>query len=72
MKGFASEVAGRTGGRITARTYPNGAPGAQTDHNVDGMKVRVLSNKRSVTMVEATCGNAVPMAFGDVSQPLRA
>ncbi|WP_405402702.1 TRAP transporter substrate-binding protein [Paracoccus sp. Ld10] len=54
-----------------ARSFYNSIRPINTPADVEGMKVRVMSNDLFVKMVEAMDGNATPMAFGEVYQSIR-
>ncbi|WP_417721861.1 TRAP transporter substrate-binding protein [Salipiger sp.] len=54
-----------------ARSFYNSIRPINTPADVQGMKVRVMSNDLFVKMVEAMDGNATPMAFGEVYQSIK-
>ncbi|QPM92418.1 TRAP transporter substrate-binding protein [Pseudooceanicola algae] len=54
-----------------ARSFYNSIQPINTPADVEGMKVRVMSNDLFVKMVEAMDGNATPMAFGEVYQSIK-
>ena len=49
-----------------ARSFYNSVRPINTPADVDGLKIRVMSNDLFVKMVESMDGNATPMAFGEV------
>ncbi|WP_082714885.1 TRAP transporter substrate-binding protein [Falsirhodobacter sp. alg1] len=54
-----------------ARSFYNSVHPINTPADVEGLKVRVMSNDLFVKMIEAMDGNATPMAFGEVYQSIR-
>lgn len=54
-----------------ARSFYNSVRPINTPADVEGLKVRVMSNDLFVMMVEAMDGNATPMAFAEVYQSLK-
>lgn len=54
-----------------ARSFYNSQRPINTPADVEGLKVRVMSNDLFVKMVEAMDGNATPMAFGEVYQSIK-
>ncbi|QUS37243.1 TRAP transporter substrate-binding protein [Falsirhodobacter algicola] len=54
-----------------ARSFYNSIRPINTPADVEGMKIRVMSNDLFVKMVEAMDGNATPMAFGEVYQSIK-
>ena len=54
-----------------ARSFYNSIRPINTPADVEGLKVRVMSNDLFVGMVEAMDGNATPMAFGEVYQSIK-
>ncbi|MBB5721675.1 tripartite ATP-independent transporter DctP family solute receptor [Loktanella ponticola] len=54
-----------------ARSFYNSVRPINTPADVEGLKVRVMSNDLFVGMVEAMDGNATPMAFGEVYQSIK-
>ncbi|MBE3636796.1 TRAP transporter substrate-binding protein [Mangrovicoccus algicola] len=54
-----------------ARSFYNSERPITAPADVEGMKVRVMSNDLFVQMVEAMDGNATPMAFGEVYQSIK-
>lgn len=54
-----------------ARSFYNSVRPINTPADVDGLKVRVMSNDLFVKMIEAMDGNATPMAFAEVYQSLK-
>ncbi|WP_368186956.1 TRAP transporter substrate-binding protein [Aestuariibius sp. HNIBRBA575] len=54
-----------------ARSFYNSVRAINTPADVEGLKVRVMSNDLFVGMVEAMDGNATPMAFGEVYQSIK-
>ena len=54
-----------------ARSFYNSIRPINTPADVEGLKVRVMSNDLFVGMVESMDGNATPMAFGEVYQSIK-
>lgn len=54
-----------------ARSFYNSVHPINTPADVEGLKVRVMSNDLFVKMIEAMDGNATPMAFAEVYQSLK-
>lgn len=54
-----------------ARSFYNSVRPINTPADVEGLKVRVMSNDLFVGMVESMNGNATPMAFGEVYQSIK-
>ncbi|MFW2589773.1 TRAP transporter substrate-binding protein [Sagittula sp. SSi028] len=54
-----------------ARSFYNSERPINTPADVEGMKVRVMSNDLFVDMIAAMDGNATPMAFAEVYQSLK-
>lgn len=54
-----------------ARSFYNSVRPINTPADVEGLKVRVMSNDLFVGMVEAMDGNATPMAFAEVYQSIK-
>lgn len=54
-----------------ARSFYNSVRPINTPADVEGLKVRVMSNDLFVGMVESMSGNATPMAFGEVYQSIK-
>lgn len=54
-----------------ARSFYNSIKPINTPADVEGLKVRVMSNDLFVGMVEAMDGNATPMAFAEVYQSIK-
>jgi len=54
-----------------ARSFYNSARPINTSADVEGLKIRVMSNDLFVKMVEAMDGNATPMAFAEVYQSIK-
>lgn len=54
-----------------ARSFYNSVRPINTPADVDGLKIRVMSNDLFVKMVESMDGNATPMAFGEVYQSIQ-
>ncbi|KUP90809.1 TRAP transporter substrate-binding protein [Tritonibacter horizontis] len=54
-----------------ARSFYNSVRPINTPADVEGLKVRVMSNDLFVKMVESMDGNATPMAFGEVYQSIK-
>ena len=54
-----------------ARSFYNSVRPINTPADVEGLKVRVMSNDLFVGMVESMDGNATPMAFGEVYQSIK-
>ena len=54
-----------------ARSFYNSIRPINTPADVEGLKVRVMSNDLFVGMVESMNGNATPMAFGEVYQSIK-
>jgi tripartite ATP-independent transporter DctP family solute receptor len=54
-----------------ARSFYNSVRPINTPEDVEGLKVRVMSNDLFVGMVESMDGNATPMAFGEVYQSIK-
>jgi len=54
-----------------ARSFYNSKHPINTPADVEGLKVRVMSNDLFVNMVQAMDGNATPMAFGEVYQSIK-
>ncbi|MEN8833619.1 MAG: TRAP transporter substrate-binding protein [Pacificibacter sp.] len=54
-----------------ARSFYNSVQAINTPADVEGLKVRVMSNDLFVGMVESMGGNATPMAFGEVYQSIK-
>lgn len=54
-----------------ARSFYNSIKPINTPADVEGLKVRVMSNDLFVGMVEAMGGNATPMAFAEVYQSIK-
>ena len=54
-----------------ARSFYNSVRPINTPADVEGLKVRVMSNDLFVGMVESMEGNATPMAFGEVYQSIK-
>lgn len=54
-----------------ARSFYNSVRPINTPADVEGLKVRVMSNDLFVKMIEAMDGNATPMAFAEVYQSLK-
>ncbi|SDX68301.1 tripartite ATP-independent transporter solute receptor, DctP family [Albimonas donghaensis] len=54
-----------------ARSFYNSVRPINTPADVEGLKVRVMSNDLFVKMVEAMDGNATPMAFAEVYQSIK-
>jgi TRAP-type C4-dicarboxylate transport system substrate-binding protein len=54
-----------------ARSFYNSVHSINTPADVEGLKVRVMSNDLFVGMVESLNGNATPMAFGEVFQSIK-
>lgn len=54
-----------------ARSFYNSVHPINTPADVEGLKIRVMSNDLFVGMVEAMDGNATPMAFAEVYQSIK-
>ena len=54
-----------------ARSFYNSVRPINSPDDVEGLKLRVMSNNLFVGMVEALNGNATPMAFGEVYQSIK-
>ncbi|MFG6518913.1 TRAP transporter substrate-binding protein [Sulfitobacter sp. 1A13496] len=54
-----------------ARSFYNSARPINTPADVEGLKIRVMSNDLFVQMVESMDGNATPMAFSEVYQSIQ-
>ena len=54
-----------------ARSFYNSVRPINAPTDVEGLKVRVMSNDLFVKMIEAMDGNATPMAFAEVYQSLK-
>lgn len=54
-----------------ARSFYNSVRPINTPADVEGLKVRVMSNDLFVSMVESMDGNATPMAFAEVYQSIK-
>ncbi|SDW70686.1 TRAP transporter substrate-binding protein [Litoreibacter albidus] len=54
-----------------ARSFYNSKTPINTPADVEGLKIRVMSNDLFVKMVESMDGNATPMAFGEVYQSIK-
>ena len=54
-----------------ARSFYNSVRPINSPADVEGLKLRVMSNDLFVGMVEALDGNATPMAFGEVYQSIK-
>ncbi|SFR45809.1 TRAP transporter substrate-binding protein [Litoreibacter janthinus] len=54
-----------------ARSFYNSVRPINAPSDVEGLKVRVMSNDLFVGMVESMNGNATPMAFGEVYQSIK-
>ena len=54
-----------------ARSFYNSVRPINTPADVEGLKVRVMSNDLFVDMISAMDGNATPMAFAEVYQSLK-
>jgi tripartite ATP-independent transporter DctP family solute receptor len=54
-----------------ARSFYNSVRPINSPADVDGLKIRVMSNDLFVKMVESMDGNATPMAFGEVYQSIQ-
>lgn len=54
-----------------ARSFYNSVRPINTPADVEGLKIRVMSNDLFVQMVEAMDGNATPMAFAEVYQSIQ-
>lgn len=54
-----------------ARSFYNSVRPINTPADVEGLKVRVMSNDLFVKMVESMDGNATPMAFAEVYQSIK-
>ncbi len=54
-----------------ARSFYNSVRPINTPADVDGLKIRVMSNDLFVSMVESMDGNATPMAFAEVYQSIQ-
>lgn len=54
-----------------ARSFYNSVRPINTPADVEGLKVRVMSNDLFVKMIESMDGNATPMAFAEVYQSLK-
>ncbi len=54
-----------------ARSFYNSVKPINAPSDVEGLKVRVMSNDLFVKMVEAMDGNATPMAFAEVYQSIK-
>lgn len=54
-----------------ARSFYNTKRAINTPADLDGLKMRVMSNQLYVDMVDQMGGNATPMAYGEVYQSLR-
>lgn len=54
-----------------ARSFYNSVRPINTPADVEGLKVRVMSNDLFVGMVESMDGNATPMAFAEVYQSIK-
>lgn len=54
-----------------ARSFYNSVRPITAPEDVEGLKVRVMSNDLFVNMVEAMDGNATPMAFAEVYQSIK-
>ncbi|SNR44266.1 TRAP transporter substrate-binding protein [Puniceibacterium sediminis] len=54
-----------------ARSFYNSVHPINTPTDVEGLKIRVMSNDLFVKMVESMDGNATPMAFGEVYQSIK-
>ncbi|WP_336058002.1 TRAP transporter substrate-binding protein [Nitratireductor sp. CH_MIT9313-5] len=54
-----------------ARSFYNSTRPINAPSDVEGLKLRVMSNDLFVQMVEAMDGNATPMAFGEVYQSIK-
>lgn len=54
-----------------ARSFYNSVRPINTPADIEGLKIRVMSNDLFVSMVESMDGNATPMAFGEVYQSIK-
>ncbi len=54
-----------------ARSFYNSVRPINTPADVEGLKIRVMSNDLFVSMVESMDGNATPMAFAEVYQSIQ-
>ena len=54
-----------------ARSFYNSEGPIEAPSDVEGLKIRVMSNDLFVKMVEAMGGNATPMAFAEVYQSIK-
>lgn len=54
-----------------ARSFYNSVRPINTPADVEGLKIRVMSNDLFVKMVESMDGNATPMAFAEVYQSIQ-
>ena len=54
-----------------ARSFYNSVRPINTPADVEGLKIRVMSNDLFVSMVETMDGNATPMAFAEVYQSIQ-
>ncbi|WP_022707850.1 TRAP transporter substrate-binding protein [Paracoccus zeaxanthinifaciens] len=54
-----------------ARSFYTADKAIATPEDVQGLKIRVMSNDLFVDMVESMGGNATPMAFGEVYQSIK-
>lgn len=54
-----------------ARSFYNSVRPINTPADVEGLKIRVMSNDLFVAMVESMDGNATPMAFAEVYQSIQ-
>jgi len=54
-----------------ARSFYNSVRPINTPADVEGLKIRVMSNDLFVRMVESMDGNATPMAFAEVYQSIQ-
>lgn len=54
-----------------ARSFYNSVRPINTPEDVEGLKIRVMSNDLFVKMVESMDGNATPMAFAEVYQSIQ-
>lgn len=54
-----------------ARSFYSSVRPITAPADVDGLKIRVMSNDLFVKMIEAMDGNATPMAFGEVYQSIK-
>lgn len=54
-----------------ARSFYSSVRPITAPADIDGLKIRVMSNDLFVKMIEAMDGNATPMAFGEVYQSIK-